>query len=98
MSEQHDLELARRIAALEHKVSEIYRRLGQAEPAARSFGDDEFGFASAPADEPDPRIVELIREGKKIHAVKLYRELSGLGLKEAKDEVDRIEQLHRPLG
>ncbi|MFD7299219.1 ribosomal protein L7/L12 [Streptomyces sp. NPDC059897] len=33
----------------------------------------------------------LLRDGKKIPAIKAYREATGLGLKEAKDEVDRIE-------
>ncbi|MFZ3562035.1 MULTISPECIES: ribosomal protein L7/L12 [unclassified Streptomyces] len=33
----------------------------------------------------------LVRDGKKIEAIKAYREATGVGLKEAKDEVDRIE-------
>jgi ribosomal protein L7/L12 len=47
---------------------------------------------------PDPipeekmtALMDLIFRGRKIEAIKLYRELTRLGLKEAKDEVDAIE-------
>lgn len=38
------------------------------------------------------RIMMLIRRGKKIHAIKLYREVTGAGLKEAKDACDYLER------
>lgn len=38
------------------------------------------------------QVVSLIRSGKKIEAIKLVRESTGLGLKEAKDVVDGMEQ------
>jgi len=34
----------------------------------------------------------LIAECKKIEAIKLYREVSGLGLKEAKEQVEKMEK------
>jgi ribosomal protein L7/L12 len=37
-------------------------------------------------------ILELLRQGNKIEAIKLYRALTGLGLKEAKDAVDEMER------
>lgn len=40
---------------------------------------------------PYERIAELIREGNKLEAIKLLRESTGIGLKEAKDEIDRLE-------
>ncbi|QHA04952.1 hypothetical protein GQF42_18070 [Streptomyces broussonetiae] len=43
--------------------------------------------------EENPRMDEvlaLVREGKKIHAIKVYRESTGAGLKEAKEAVDRL--------
>ena len=91
------LDHGRRIAELERKVSELYKRLGQAEPA--SLGD-ESGFsepASVVASE-DPRVIELIQSGKEIQAIKLYRELTGAGLAEAKDAVDRLATMYRPQG
>lgn len=38
----------------------------------------------------DPQILQLVREGKKIEAIKLYRESTGVGLKEAKDFVESL--------
>ncbi|PKW11120.1 Ribosomal protein L7/L12 C-terminal domain-containing protein [Streptomyces sp. 1222.5] len=35
-------------------------------------------------------VTALVREGKKIHAIKVYRETTGAGLKEAKEAVDRL--------
>ncbi|MEU8875044.1 ribosomal protein L7/L12 [Streptomyces javensis] len=37
------------------------------------------------------RVVALVRQGKKIEAIKVYRELTDAGLKEAKDAVERME-------
>ena len=36
-------------------------------------------------------VQELILRGQKIQAIKLYREISGVGLKEAKEAVDQME-------
>ncbi len=38
----------------------------------------------------DKQIVDLVRSGQKIEAIKLYREQSGVGLKEAKDYVESL--------
>ena len=40
-------------------------------------------------------VVEALRRGEKIKAIKLYRQSTGVGLKEAKDAV---EELERPAG
>jgi large subunit ribosomal protein L7/L12 len=88
--DQDLLDHGRRIAALERKVSELYRRLGQEEPLEPGSG---FGFPDEPATvsaDEDPRLLELIRAGKKIEAIKRVRELTGLGLKEAKDFLDSL--------
>lgn len=39
----------------------------------------------------ESKIRSMLAQGKKIEAVKIYREEYGIGLKEAKDAVDRIE-------
>jgi hypothetical protein len=44
-------------------------------------------YASVPFD-----IVQALREGRKIEAIKLYRQSSGVGLKEAKDFVEEVER------
>lgn len=38
----------------------------------------------------DGEIKALIAEGKKVTAVKRYRDITGVGLKEAKDYVDKL--------
>lgn len=39
---------------------------------------------------PDDDLRELVRAGRKIEAIKLYRERTNCGLKEAKDYVDGL--------
>jgi len=38
----------------------------------------------------DEKIMELMKSGQKIEAIKLYREQTGVGLKEAKDYVEGL--------
>ena len=38
----------------------------------------------------EEQIKELLAKGQKVAAIKLYREMTGIGLKEAKDAVDAI--------
>jgi ribosomal protein L7/L12 len=51
-----------------------------------------FGAAAPAAGGDDEHTVELIRGGRKIEAIKRHRELTGLGLAEAKDAVEEIER------
>jgi ribosomal protein L7/L12 len=95
-SGENFLDHGRRIAELERKVSELYKRIGQAEPAFGG-GFDSFQAASVSAAE-DPRLIELLQAGKEIQAIKLYRELTGVGLAEAKDAVDGMKGMYRPTG
>jgi ribosomal protein L7/L12 len=46
------------------------------------------GLPAEPA--VDSQILALLREGQKIQAIKLYRENTGKGLREAKDAVEAI--------
>lgn len=45
-------------------------------------------YASVPADNNDSEVIKLGKSGKKLQAVKLYKEIHQVGLKEAKDWVD----------
>jgi ribosomal protein L7/L12 len=93
-SSEDILDHGRRIAELERKVAELYKRIGQAEPTGFGDGfDSGFKPASSTATD-DPRLVELVQSGDKIHAIKLYRELTGVGLAEAKDAVDRLSGMY----
>jgi large subunit ribosomal protein L7/L12 len=40
----------------------------------------------------DGRVVALVTNGRKIEAIKLYRDLTGAGLKEAKEAVEALER------
>ena len=45
-------------------------------------------YASMPADASDLEVIKLGKSGKKLQAVKLYKEIHQVGLREAKDWVD----------
>lgn len=48
----------------------------------------------AAASDPDQRILQLLAAGQKIAAIKLYREQTNAGLKEAKDAVEALAAQH----
>ncbi|WP_420468401.1 ribosomal protein L7/L12 [Panacagrimonas sp.] len=47
---------------------------------------------SGPAPTPDAEVQALARSGNKIEAIKRYRKATGLGLKESKDVIDRLDR------
>jgi DNA-binding beta-propeller fold protein YncE len=61
-------------------------------PAAPQFGQVPAGIDSNAWREEMAEVVALTRDGKKIEAIKRFRELTGVGLKEAKDVVDAIDR------
>ncbi|MFI0976185.1 ribosomal protein L7/L12 [Streptomyces sp. NPDC021093] len=64
----------RRLARLERKVDLLLDHLGVEEPQIPGM----------------ERVHELTQQGKKIEAIKVYRQLTGEGLKESKDAVERM--------
>ncbi|MQY15046.1 hypothetical protein SRB5_52230 [Streptomyces sp. RB5] len=62
------------LARLERKVDLLLGHLGVEEPQIPGM----------------ERVYELIRQNKKIAAIKVYRELTGEGLKESKEAVERM--------
>jgi large subunit ribosomal protein L7/L12 len=73
-----------RIRRLEEQVAELYSHLGLRQgPPGQSPG----GMT--------PEVEQLINSGKKINAIKLLREQTGLGLAEAKDTVEEYERRYR---
>jgi large subunit ribosomal protein L7/L12 len=56
-------------------------------PARPQFG----GVSSTFGATPTQQLADLLRNGRKIEAIKLYRAQTGVGLKEAKDAVDAME-------
>jgi len=73
--------LERKIAHLDRKVDLILRELGL-EYEEREEEDSFPGL---------DEVKDLLRQGRKIHAIKVYRQKTGAGLKEARDAVERIE-------
>ncbi len=82
ISEQDLLDLRSRVIRLEGQVDYLYKHLGITFNPALEGGDD-------------PRIIEELRKGKMIEAIKIHRELYNTGLAEAKRAV---EDMQRRLG
>ena len=55
-------------------------------------GAELLGSSEPESDSIDERLIALVRNGQKIEAIKLYREKTGVGLREAKDAVEALEQ------
>ncbi len=98
-----DPELAVRIADLELKVhylvtlvENLYQQLGvglpaEGSPGAATGGVGQAGVAAAIAGPAaDEQIRSALAHGELILAIKRYRELTGAGLKEAKDAVETM--------
>ena len=68
-----------RIFRLERQVDFLFRRLG-IDPDLALAQDDELPAA----------LYDAIGRGKLVQAIKIYREATGVGLKEAKNAVDAI--------
>jgi ribosomal protein L7/L12 len=90
VSSEDLLDHGRRIADLERKVSELYKRLAQAEPKLGGGSGFASDLPASVAAVEDPRLATLIESGEKIDAIKLYRELTGASLAEAKDAVESM--------
>ncbi len=69
--------LRARVAELEDRLQYLYKRLN-------------IEYAANPS-AVDPRIVEYLRKGNKIEAIKIYREIHNVGLAQAKNSVEGIE-------
>lgn len=75
--ESEILALRARIAELESRVDFLYRHLGIAYVQNTSMGD--------------AGVIDMLKKGNKIEAIKIYREIYNCGLAEAKQAVDAIE-------
>ena len=76
------LELARRISELETRVAQLEGGAAAGPPP---------GYPT-PGPESDPGVREAIASGNLISAIKRYRELTGMGLAEAKDAVEKLQR------
>ena len=80
VTETDIIALKARIAELEDRLKFLYRHLNI------EFLENNSDPVSS------PQIQAALREGNKIAAIKIYREMTGVGLAEAKQAIDRAEQ------
>ena len=83
VTEADILLLKSKINELEDRLNFLYSRLNI------EYAD--------PSSDPvlSPQIQEALRRGNKIEAIKIYCQLTGVGLAEAKDAVDKAEKFIR---
>lgn len=78
-----------RLALLEAHADWLYKVAGYTSPYGHS-GTQPTSTAVSGGDGFSAEVLELSQRGNKIGAIKRYREETGVGLKEAKDAVDRL--------
>jgi ribosomal protein L7/L12 len=85
------LEIKQRVALIETRLQQLFEHLDIAprESAGGGWWGGDEGGALDPT--TDPEIQDLLAKGNEIQAIKRYRELTGLGLKEAKDAIDQAK-------
>jgi large subunit ribosomal protein L7/L12 len=80
--------LYRRLALLEHQVRLLSEKLGVPCP---TLGNEAALNSPLPFSGGVPaEVLDLVRAGKTIAAINLLRQLTGMGLREAKDVVESI--------
>lgn len=80
MVTEAEIQLLRsRVSELEDRLNFLYRQLNI------EYAD--------PNSDPvlSPQVQDALRRGNKIEAIKIYRELTGVGLAEAKRVIDRLD-------
>ena len=91
------LEIKQRLALLETRLQQLFEHLDVKPRAAGSAGEGWWagggGGESADPIDPgsDPEIQDLLAKGNEVQAIKRYRELTGLGLAEAKAAIERTQ-------
>ena len=98
MSSGDQISVEMRLAAIEEKLDRLLAHLGIDDEAALAAAFDGAGRPQTLAAANGDAIVTLVQAGKKIQAIKAYRQATGVGLKDAKDAVENIERTVRANG
>jgi len=77
-ADNENYSLRQRVARLERTVEFLLAQL-------------HLDYVDKPDDAALPGIMDLLRRGNKIEAIKVYREQTGVGLKEAKDYIESLD-------
>jgi ribosomal protein L7/L12 len=91
-SSQELLEIKQRLALIETRLQQLFEHL-DLRPRETAGGGWWGGGGEGDAPDPatDPEIQDLLVKGNEIQAIKRYRELTGLGLAEAKEAIERAK-------
>jgi ribosomal protein L7/L12 len=83
------LEIRQRLALIEARLQQLFEHLDvkPRESAGGWWGGSSEGEPIDPAQ--DPEIQDLLAKGNEMQAIKRYREMTGLGLKESKEAIIR---------
>jgi ribosomal protein L7/L12 len=82
------LEIKQRLALIESRLDQLFEHL-DLEPRESAGGGWWGGEEGASDPASDPEIQDLLAKGNEIQAIKRYRELTGMGLAEAKEAIER---------
>ena len=77
-TDQEYIDLRNRLIRLEGQVAFLYRHLGVTFVPEEQLTDD-------------PRIVQALKKGNLLEAIKAYREMTGAGMDEAKTAVEEMQ-------
>jgi ribosomal protein L7/L12 len=80
----YEEDIRSRLNRLEQKVDFLLNELGLTQKAEASLP------VNNPGDSLMAEVAALLRQNRKIEAIKVYREQTGVGLKEAKDVIDKM--------
>jgi ribosomal protein L7/L12 len=80
------------VSSVDHEIHELKRRVAKLESqVAFMLRDSGFDFPEPSMREVSPEIVDLVRRGRKTEAIKLFRQETGAGLKDAKRFIESLE-------
>jgi ribosomal protein L7/L12 len=86
------LEIKQRLALIETRLQQLFEHLDVKPRGGEGGWWRGSGEGSEPVDpNSDPEIQDLLLKGNEIQAIKRYRELTGLGLAEAKAAIERAQ-------
>jgi ribosomal protein L7/L12 len=77
--ERDVFELRQRVEKLERQVAALFAHLN-------------LQYEDRPTSAVSPEILALVRRGRKIEAIKRYREETGVGLREAKNFIESLDE------
>lgn len=83
--------IATRITSREHQLRALSRLEAKLDALLKHQGIQFDPYADL-----DPAVLDALRRGQKIEAIRTYRAVSGVGLKEAKEYVEELQRRAAP--